>query len=428
MTLMDTARTGKITDDIFYVAQQEKIKPEFVRDAVAKGFVVITKNIRRDIKPLGIGKGLCTKVNANIGTSEDKAELSYELEKLEASLKAKTDTVMDLSTGGDIGYIRREILKACPVPIGTVPIYEAAIKKLRADQPFITMTSDELFETIEEQAKEGVDFLTVHCGLTKHIVDNLDTSGRVIPLVSRGGAFITSWIMANKRENPLYAEFDRLLEIAREYEIVLSLGDGCRPGCIHDATDRVQIEELVNLGELTRRARKAGVQVMIEGPGHIPIHQVIANIQLEKTICKGAPFYVLGPIVTDVAPGYDHITSAIGGAIAAWSGADFLCYVTPSEHLALPTPEQVYEGVIATRIAAHTGDIGKGLKGTDNWDLKISEARANFDWESQYKLAMDEEKARKIRGSLMPSDEEVCTMCGKYCALKLVGEARRKSK
>ena len=422
MTQLELARKGIVSPAMKAVAVRESVEPESVRQGVADGLIVIPVNINHQgVEPCGIGKGLRTKVNANIGTSPDFADIDTELAKLKASVEARTDTVMDLSTGGDISAIRRAIIAATSLPIGTVPIYQAGIEAIDRWGSIVAMPVDHLFAAIQEQAEDGVDFMTVHCGITLKAVDRLRNSKRVTDVVSRGGAFTIGWMLHNDKENPLYEHFDRLLEIARKYDVTLSLGDGLRPGSLADASDRAQIEELLTIGELVERSRAAGVQAMVEGPGHMPLDQITANVQLEKLVCKGAPFYVLGPLVTDVAAGYDHITAAIGGAIAAAAGADFLCYVTPSEHLSLPDPEDVREGVIGARIAAHAGDIIKGVKGALDWDREMSRARKNLDWAKQIELSIDPPIARKAheeRGSASPG----CSMCGKYCAMELVAK------
>lgn len=420
MTQLEKAEKGIITEEVLDAAVQEGLEPDLLRERVASGSAIIVKNEKHlGAKAVAIGAGLSTKVNANIGTSRDQMELETELEKLRISVACGADTIMDLSTGGDINGIRRAILKESPVPVGTVPIYQAAIEAIcRGAESIGQMTADELFETIERHAADGVDFMTVHCGVTRSSVSCLRREGRVMDIVSRGGAFTVEWMLYNKKENPLYEQFDRLLDIAGRYDFVLSLGDGLRPGCLADATDRGQVAELVLLGELTQRAWQAGVQVMIEGPGHMPLDQIEANVLMEKRLCHGAPFYVLGPLVTDIAPGYDHITAAIGGALAARAGADFLCYVTPAEHLRLPTLEDVKEGVVATKIAAHAADIAKGIKGAFERDRKLSTYRKKLDWEGMFKLALDPEKARAYRAASPPSDAQVCTMCGEYCSLK----------
>ncbi|MFZ2053793.1 MAG: phosphomethylpyrimidine synthase ThiC, partial [Candidatus Aminicenantales bacterium] len=370
-------------------------------------------------RPCAIGRSLRTKVNVNIGTSADFPSLADELRKVAVAVKYEADTIMDLSTGGDLRRIRRRILARSPIPLGTVPVYQAAIEAIDRRGSIVKMTVDDLFAAIEAQAQEGVDFMTVHCGLTQKAIDRLKKQKRVADIVSRGGAFHLAWMLHNDAENPLYAHFDRLLDVARRYDITLSLGDGLRPGSIIDATDRPQIEELLTLGELVQRAWDAGVQVMVEGPGHIPLDQVEMNIKLQKRVCHEAPFYVLGPLVTDIAPGYDHIVSAIGGAIAAAAGADFLCYVTPAEHLGLPTLDDVREGLVASKIAAHAADIVKGVKGALDRDLVLSKARKKLDWEAQQKLVIDPHKFAEIRKKRR-SKSKACSMCGEYCALRIV--------
>jgi len=420
MTQLEMARKGTISPQMSLVAESEGVEAEFVRRGVAEGTIVIPANPgHKNLVPGGIGRGLKTKVNANIGTSSDFGSIDTELEKLRVAVDCGADAVMDLSTGGDISAIRQAIITASPVMIGTVPIYQAGIEAVNKRGAIVKMTVDDLFSSIEEHARDGVDFITVHCGTTRSAVDQLKKQGRVADVVSRGGAFLIGWMLHNERENPLYEYFDRLLDIAREFDVTLSLGDGMRPGCLADATDRPQIAELIAIGELVSKAQQAGVQVMVEGPGHLPLNQIEANVQLEKSICKGAPFYVLGPLVTDVAAGYDHITGAIGGAIAAAAGTDFLCYVTPAEHLSLPDPEDVRQGVIASRIAAHAGDIVKGVKGAAEWDRKMAAARKNLDWEEQARLSLDPQLARRVHGR-HASIGKACSMCGEYCAMELV--------
>lgn len=424
MTRLESARKGIITEEMTEVALAEGVTPEYIRDRIADGTVIITRNTQRtDLKPLAVGKGLRTKVNANIGSSEDVLDPAEELVKLRAAIDAGADAVMDLSTGGDINAIRRAILAEATIPLGTVPIYQAAHDSRLKGKSFVELTADDIFAVIEEQAKEGVDFVTVHCGVTRRSVERIKIEGRVMGIVSRGGALTAEWMEFNKKENPLFEEYDRLIEIAKKYDMSLSLGDGLRPGSLADATDKGQIEELIILGELTKRAVDKGVQVMVEGPGHMPMDQIEANMLLQKRLCNGAPFYVLGPLVTDIAPGYDHITSAIGGAIAAKSGADFLCYVTPSEHLRLPTAEDVTEGVIASRIAAHAADLVNGVPGAMEMDLKMSRARKALDWNTQIELSINPERARALRESSAPGDSDVCTMCGSLCAIKITNEA-----
>lgn len=419
MTILERARKGEITEEIRAVSEEEGIELGTLRERVARGEVVIPRNVHHHFRPRGIGKGLRTKTNANIGTSPDHQDLDEELEKLRVAQELGIDSIMDLSTGGDLDRIRKEILSRCEVIFGTVPIYQVVCELSRKRQPIEKMTADMLFDVIDRQGSDGVDFITVHCGVTKESIAKLEKEGRVAGIVSRGGSILASWMASNDMENPLYEEFDRLLEIARKYEMTLSLGDGLRPGAIADASDTAQMAELLILGELTRRAREAGVQVMIEGPGHVPIDQIEANVRMEKRICDGAPFYVLGPLPTDIAPGYDHITSAIGGAISAACGADFLCYVTPAEHLRLPTIEDVREGIVASLIAAHCGDIAKGVRGAQERDRKFSTMRKRLDWEGMYKGALDPRKAREYRMMSEDYGKDICSMCGPFCAIHI---------
>jgi phosphomethylpyrimidine synthase len=420
MTQLEMAKEGKISPQMEVVADQEGVTTEFIRQGISQGRIVIpASSLHQNLIPCGIGEGLKTKVNANIGTSSDFHSIETELDKLRAAIEAGTDTVMDLSTGGDISKVRRAIIGSSPLPVGTVPIYQAAIKALERQKAIVGMSVDELFAVIRAHVESGVDFITVHCGITRAAVDMLKEQGRVTDVVSRGGALLIGWMLYNEKENPLYEYYDRLLEIAKEYDVTLSLGDGMRPGCLADATDRAQVEELLVIGELVRRARQAGVQAMVEGPGHLPMDQIEANVRLEKSVCQGAPFYVLGPLVTDVAAGYDHITGAIGGAMAAASGADFLCYVTPAEHLSIPESDDVREGVIASRIAAHAGDIVKGVKGAMEWDRKMSVARKGLDWEEQARLSLYPERSRSVHRK-HASVGAACSMCGELCAMELM--------
>jgi phosphomethylpyrimidine synthase len=420
MTQLEHARKGTLTRALKGVARAEGISPQDLLPLIAQGKVVVPFNPRHSpLHPAGIGRSLRTKVNVNIGTSADFPRLADELRKVDIALKYEADAIMDLSTGGDLRRIRRRIIARSPIPLGTVPVYQAAIEAIDRHRSIVKMTVDDLFAAIESQAQEGVDFMTVHCGLTQKAIDRLKKQKRVADIVSRGGAFHFAWMLHHAAENPLYANFDRLLDIARRYDITLSLGDGLRPGSIIDATDRPQIEELLTLGELVERAWDAGVQVMVEGPGHVPLDQVEMNIQLQKRICHEAPFYVLGPLVTDIAPGYDHIVSAIGGAIAAAAGADFLCYVTPAEHLGLPSVEDVREGLIASKIAAHAADIVKGVRGAIDRDLALSRARKKLDWAAQKKLVIDPHKFSEIRKKRR-SASKACSMCGEYCAMRIV--------
>jgi len=423
MTQLEASQTGQVTWAMEQVAAKEGVRVENLMAEIAAGRVVIPANKNhRNLKPCGIGKRLKTKVNANLGTSTAYPDIEQELAKLKVALEAGADAVMDLSTGGDINECRRQVIAHSPAVVGTVPIYHAIVAAQEKYGALVKMTADELFAVIEMQAADGVDFITVHCGVTLEVVDRLRREGRLTDIVSRGGSFLTGWMLHNGQENPLYAQYDRLLDIARRYDVTLSLGDGLRPGCLADATDRAQIQELIILGELVDRAREAGVQAMVEGPGHVPLNQVQANILLEKRLCHEAPFYVLGPLVTDIAPGYDHITSAIGGALAAAAGADFICYVTPAEHLGLPTLADVREGVIAARIAGHAADLAKGLPGAWEWDREMARARKALDWQRQLELAIDPEKARQYRQDRNDSTAVACSMCGDFCAMRLVGE------
>ena len=413
-TQLSLARQGIITDEIRMVAEDECLDAEFVRKGVATGTIVIPKNIHHDFRPIGIGTGLRTKVNANIGASGFHNLLTEEIQKLEVAIRYGADAVMDLSTGADLDEIRVELIKRCPVMLGTVPIYQAA-----SEGSILRMDTDELFATIEKQAKQGVDFMTVHCGVTKASVEKLRNDERIVGIVSRGGALLAAWIEKNGKENPLYAQFDRLCDIFFEHDVTFSLGDGLRPGGNHDAHDRGQLAELLVLGELTHRARERGCQVMVEGPGHMRIDEIAATVKLQKSVCEGAPFYVLGPLSTDVAPGYDHITGAIGGAIAAGAGTDMLCYVTPAEHLRLPDKQDVIDGVIATRIAAHSGDLVKGVKGAQAWDDMMSRYRKDLDWEGMFRLALDPEKSRRYKEESEAGDSKVCSMCGSLCSINI---------
>lgn len=422
-TQMRAAREGRETEEMRIVATDEGESPQNIRRRIAEGTVVIARNIlRENIHPLGIGKGLKIKVNANIGTSVDLCDINLEVEKARVAIEYGADTVMDLSTGGNLDEVRRAIIRAVNAPVGTVPIYQAAIEAAKKKGSIVHMTEDDIFNTIEKHARDGVDFMTVHCGVTREIVEKMVKKLRVMGVVSRGGSFLAAWILHNGEENPLYRRYDYLLEIAAKYDFALSLGDGLRPGCILDSTDQYQIKELLTIGELVERAREYGVQTMVEGPGHIPLNHIEINVRLAKTICKDAPFYVLGPIVTDIAPGYDHIVSAIGGALAGLAGADFLCYVTPAEHLGLPSLEDVREGVIAAKIAAHAADIVRLGDRAVARDLEMAKARANLDWKRQIESAIDPRRAIEIRGRLKLKSPETCSMCSEYCAIKILRE------
>jgi phosphomethylpyrimidine synthase len=420
MTLLEQAKAGIITDSMRYVAKVEGRDVEYIRNGIASGRIIIPNNINHHISKLcGIGEGLRTKVNANIGTSPAKIDIEEELAKAKVAVDTGADTIMDLSIAGDLNEIRRRLLDNMDVPLGTVPIYEAAVKAVEQEGSIMGMTPEMILDVITEQAKAGVDFMTIHCGVTCESIERMKQQDRLIRTVSRGGTFLIEWMMYHSQENPLYTEFDKILDIAKEYDVVLSLGDGLRPGCLKDATDRTQLQELIILGELAQQAYNKGVQVMIEGPGHVPINQIETNILMEKRLCNNAPFYVLGPLVTDIAPGYDHITSAIGGAIAAAAGADYLCYVTPSEHLNLPTIEDVKAGVIAAKIAAHAGDIAKNIPGIINKDIEMAKARAELNWKKQAEIAIVPDMIENIRGD---RDDDTCGMCGKFCVLKLTKE------
>ena len=419
MTQKSEAIKGNITQEMKDVAKQENIEVDKLARLIADGKVVIPKNVNSHAKACGIGEGLSTKINANIGSSSKIDDLELEINKAKLAVEYGADAIMDLSTGSDLKLFRQKIMDAIDVIIGTVPIYEAGVVNLSKEKEIVDMDPDDIFKAIENQAREGVDFMTLHCGITKDLVSKLEKQKRMMGIVSRGGTFMASWIKHNEMENPLYENYDYLLELSYEYDITLSLGDGLRPGCLADASDIPQIQELVNLGGLVKRAQDADVQVMVEGPGHMPMNQIKANMEIQKTICHGAPFYVLGPLVTDLAPGYDHITSAIGGAIAASSGANFLCYVTPAEHLSLPSLEDVKEGVIASKIAAEAADVARGLPQSWIRERQMAKARKEFDWEKQFDLAFDKSKPRTYRDKCELDDDEMCAMCGEYCAVKI---------
>ncbi|HBA89833.1 MAG TPA: phosphomethylpyrimidine synthase [Geobacter sp.] len=430
MTQLEYARKGIVTDKMKQAALAEGVEVEFIRAGLAAGNIIICHNNKHSNgTPLAVGKGLRTKVNANIGSSADDLNIEKELEKARVAVASGADAIMDLSTGGPVDEIRRAVIAETSACIGTVPLYQAALDAVRnQNKAIVDMTVNDIFKGVIKHAEDGVDFITVHCGVTRSTVERMRREGRIMDVVSRGGAFTIEWMAHNNMENPLYEHFDRLLEITKAYDMTLSLGDGFRPGCLADATDRAQIHELIILGELTQRAQEYGVQVMIEGPGHMPLNQIEANILLQKRLCHGAPFYVLGPLVTDIAPGYDHITSAIGGTIAAAAGADFLCYVTPSEHLRLPSVEDVREGVMASRIAAHAGDIVKGVKGAIEKDNEMARCRKKLDWEGQFALAIDPEKARRLRAESGVADHGACTMCGEFCAYKVMDDATERER
>jgi phosphomethylpyrimidine synthase len=418
MNIFEKAKQGIASPEVEDISKVEDIDTRYVLDNFAQGNIVILKNRKRNIKPLGIGKGLTTKINANIGSSPDLFNLESELEKLKVAIDAGADTVMDLSTGGDTGHFRKIITENSSVPLGTVPLYEVAVNMKTGKRSIMDMKIDDFLKVIAVQAEEGVDFMTIHSGITRASMESLNSQKRIIGITSRGGSILSEWMARNKMENPLYEYYDEILEILAEYNVAISLGDSLRPGAVNDASDRGQIHEMIILGGLAARAKEKGVQAIIEGPGHMPLDQIADNIRLEKSLCDGAPYYVLGPIVTDVAPGYDHITSAIGGAIAASSGADFLCYVTPAEHLRLPTAEDVKEGVIASRIAAHAADIVKLGARARKWDDEMSRARKNLDWKKMFSLSIDEEKAARFRSEIPSGLDDQCSMCGDFCAIK----------
>ena len=414
VTQLDYAMQGKITKEMNYVSSYENLDPELIREKIEQGVLIIPANINhKNLKPVGIGKGVKTKINANIGASKVRACKDEELTKLKLCNKYGADTVMDLSTGGNLNEIREAIIKEATMPIGTVPIYQVIEEHKTIDNLKIR----DFLDIIEMQAKQGVDYMTIHAGVLQKTLPLLKS--RITGVTSRGGAALVRWMKVNKQENPLYTHFDQICEIFQKYDVAFSLGDGLRPGSLHDATDKAQIEELKILGELTKKAWEKGCQVMIEGPGHIPLHEIKLNMELQKKYCHNAPFYVLGPLVTDIAPGYDHITSAIGAAVAGQYGADYLCYVTPAEHLGLPTPKMVKEGIIAYKIAAHAADIAKGLPGARKQDDEMSKARFAFDWEKQFELSLDPEEARKIRSNLS-LDTDFCSMCGpEFCSMRI---------
>ena len=415
-TQMDAAKQGIVTEEMKKVAAKENIAVEELVKLIAKGQVIIPANKNHKcIDPNGIGDRLRTKINVNLGTSRDCMDLDREMEKVNAAVKLGAEAIMDLSSFGDTQKFRRKLTAECPATIGTVPIYDAVVYYHKALKD---ITTQEWLDIVKMHAEDGVDFMTIHCGINKATAKRFRDNKRLMNIVSRGGSIIYAWMEMTGNENPFYEHYDEILDICREYDVTMSLGDACRPGCLEDASDISQIEELITLGELTRRAWEKDVQVMIEGPGHMPINQIQANMEIQKTICKGAPFYVLGPLVTDIAPGYDHITAAIGGAMAATYGASFLCYVTPAEHLRLPDLDDVKEGIIASRIAAHAADIAKGVPGAIDWDHKMDVARKKLDWEEMFELSIDPDKARRYRESSKPEKEDTCSMCGNFCAVK----------
>ena len=419
MSLVDDARSGIVTEEMRTVARQEGVTEDFVRRGIAGGHITIPVSPYREVKICGIGEGLRTKVNASIGTSTDIVDIAMEVEKAKAAERAGADTLMELSTGGDFVEIRKQVIANTTLSVGSVPLYQAFIEAAIKDGAVVHMKEDDLFRITAEQAKLGTNFMAIHTGINWETVKRLRNQGRHGGLVSRGGAFMTAWMIHNEKENPLYSEFDYLVEIMKEHEVTLSMGNGMRAGAVHDATDRAAVQELLINAELADKAHAEGVQVIVEGPGHIPLDEIEANVILQKRVTNRKPFYMLGPLVTDIAPGYDDRVAAIGAAMSSSYGADFICYVTPAEHLALPTPDEVYEGVMSSRIAAHVGDMIK-LKKTREADLEMGHARRDLDWERQFQVAMNPERARAIRAERMPADTDGCTMCGDYCALKIV--------
>lgn len=417
-TQMDAARQGIFTKEMKQVSEKEHMDEKELLEYVAKGQIIIPCNKKHTcIDPNGIGSMLKTKINVNLGVSRDSKDLDVEMEKVNSAVEMGAEAIMDLSSWGDTRVFRRKLTSECKAIIGTVPIYDAVVYY---HKPLKEITAKEWIDVVRMHAEDGVDFMTIHCGINKATANRFKNNKRLMNIVSRGGSIIFAWMEMTGEENPFYEYYDEILDICREYDVTMSLGDACRPGCIEDATDTSQIEELITLGELTKRAWEKDVQVMVEGPGHMPLNQIEANMTIQKTLCHGAPFYVLGPLVTDVAPGYDHITSAIGGAIAATYGAAFLCYVTPAEHLRLPNVEDVKEGIIASKIAAHAADIAKGIKGASEWDYEMSKARKALDWEKMFDLSMDPDKARRYRAESKPEKEDTCSMCGNFCAVKNV--------
>ena len=415
-TQMDAARKGILTPEIETVAKKEHMPVEKLMQLVAEGKVAICANKKHTcLDPEGVGSMLRTKINVNLGVSRDCKDYDIEMQKVMSAVNLGAEAIMDLSSHGNTQPFRQKLTHECPAMIGTVPVYDSVIHYQR---DLATLTAQDFIDVVRLHAEDGVDFVTLHCGITRKTIEQIKKHKRKMNIVSRGGSLVFAWMCMTGEENPFYEHYDEILDICEEYDVTISLGDACRPGCLADATDTAQIEELITLGELTKRAWDKDVQVMIEGPGHMPMNQIAANMEIQKTLCHGAPFYVLGPLVTDVAPGYDHITSAIGGAIAAYSGAAFLCYVTPAEHLRLPNAADVKEGIIAAKIAAHAADIAKGIPGAADWDYKMSEARKRLDWEEMFKLSMDPEKARRYRAEAKPEKEDTCSMCGNFCAVK----------
>ena len=423
MTQLIKARQGIITPEVERLAKIEGLTSDELCAKVALGRVVIMKNKNhKNGIAVAVGEGLRTKVNANIGTSPDCVDFEDELHKIRVAQAAGADAIMELSTGGDIDTFRRKVLDTTTMPVGSVPTYQVGMESIEKNGSIVGMKVDDMFEMIERQAADGIDFMAIHAALNRSLIERLINQGRVTDIVSRGGSFLTAWMFHNDQENPLYTQFDRVLEICKKHDVCLSIGDAIRPGCIADSLDRAQVQGVVIAGELVKRALDAGVQVMVEGPGHVPLNQVPATILLQKQLCHHVPYYILGTLCTDIAPGYDHITAAIGATTAAISGANFICYVTPAEHLRLPTAEDVHAGVIATRIACHAADIVNGVKGAWEWDLEMAHARKALDWNKQIELSIDPPTARRIRGERNGEGDEACSMCGGFCAMKVVGE------
>lgn len=422
-TQIEAARMGIVTPELETVAAKENRSVDELLPLLAEGKMVIPANIHHtSIDPNGVGGMLRTKVNVNLGISRDCKDYNIEMKKVMRAVELGAESIMDLSSHGDTQPFRRKLCTECPAMIGTVPVYDSVIHYQR---DLNTLTAQDFLDVIRMHAEDGVDFVTLHCGITRKTIEQIKNGTREMNIVSRGGSLVFAWMTMTGEENPFYEYFDEIVEICREHDVTISLGDACRPGCLADATDNCQIEELIRLGELTDRAWARDVQVMIEGPGHVPMDQIEANMKVQETLCKGAPFYVLGPLVTDIAPGYDHITAAIGGAIAAWSGAAFLCYVTPAEHLALPNVDDVHDGIIASKIAAHAADIAKGIPGARDQDDRMAKARRKLDWDAQWLEALDSETAKAIRESRMPEEDhsDTCSMCGKFCAVRSMNKA-----
>lgn len=422
-TQMEAARMGIVTPELEAVAKKENRSVAELLPLMASGKMVIPANVNhKSLDPNGVGSMLKTKINVNLGISRDCKDYDIEMKKVMRAVDLGAEAIMDLSSHGNTQPFRQKLCAECPAMIGTVPIYDSVIHYQR---DLGTLTAQDFIDVVRLHAQDGVDFVTLHCGITRKTIDQIKNGGRKMNIVSRGGSLVFAWMSMTGNENPFYEYYDEIVEICREYDVTISLGDACRPGCLADATDGCQIEELIMLGELTERAWKRDVQVMVEGPGHVPMDQIAANMKIQETICKGAPFYVLGPLVTDIAPGYDHITAAIGGAIAAWNGAAFLCYVTPAEHLALPNVDDVHQGIIASKIAAHAADIAKGIPGARDQDDRMADARKELDWDAQWLEALDPEVAKEIRKSRMPEEDhsDTCSMCGKFCAVRSMNKA-----